>query len=322
MISDASKTEENNSLIGGSNAKPHPFRGMLLMIIAVLFWGGSASLAKILIQTRFDTLIISQTRTTLTFILLFVFFLIIKRDVFKVQMADLWKLAALGVIGVAITNYTYYFTVNESTVATAILVQYTAPVWVVLYSAFILRSEKLDHVTVISLVLALIGCNFAVTGGYWDNVTLKGWAILTGPLSAFTYAFQIVGTKQLLKRYSVWTMLLYMFGFAAIFWLIINNPVQIIARGYNAEDWAILWIFAIVSILIPQTVFAMGLKILKASTAGIIGILEPVFAIVIAFFALGETLGLVQILGALLAVAAIGLLQVHPLIMRRMLKVE
>jgi drug/metabolite transporter (DMT)-like permease len=131
-----------------------------------------------------------------------------------------------------------------------------------------------------------------------------------------------VGTKQLLKRYSVWTMLLYMFGFAALFWLIVNPPTQIIAKNYTAEDWGILWLFAVVSILIPQTVFAMGLKILNASTAGIIGILEPVFAIVIAFFALGETLGFVQFLGALLVVAAVGLLQVHPMIMRRILKVE
>jgi drug/metabolite transporter (DMT)-like permease len=322
MTSDASKIKKNIPGIKGSVSRTHAFRGLIFMIIAVLFWGGSASLAKILIVTRFDTLIISQTRTTLAFILLLLFFLITKRSVFRVQLNDLWKLAVLGIIGVAVTNYTYYFTVKESSVATAILVQYTAPVWVVLYSAFIIKSEKLDRITIVSLVLALVGCDLAVTGGTWNNISLRDWAIITGPLSAFTYAYQVVGTKQLLKRYSVWTMLIYMFGFAALFWLFINPPTQIILKNYTVEDWGILWMFAIVSILIPQTVFAMGLKILNASTAGIIGIMEPVFAIVIAFFALGETLGFVQFLGALLVVAAVGLLQVHPLIMRRILKVE
>jgi len=66
----------------------------------------------------------------------------------------------------------------------------------------------------------------------------------------------------------------------------------------------------------------MGLKLLQASTVGIIGILEPVFAIVIAFFALNETLGGIQIIGAVLVVGAVGLLQAHPLIMRKVLKVE
>jgi drug/metabolite transporter (DMT)-like permease len=322
MTSDESRTDKNISQSRGSNSRIHTIRGLIFMLVAVIFWGGSASLAKILIVTRFDTLIISQTRTTLTFILLLIFFTLTKRSVFRVQTGDLWKLAVLGIIGVAVTNFTYYYTVKESSVATAILVQYTAPVWIVLYSAMIAKSEKLDHIIVISLIIALVGCNFAVTGGTWNNITLKGWAIVTGPLSAFTYAYQVIGTKQLLKRYSVWTLLLYMFGFAAFFWLLINPPTQIMTKNYTIEDWGILWMFAVVSILIPQTVFAMGLKILSASTVGVIGIMEPVFAIIIAYFMLHETLGYVQILGALLVVAAVGLLQVHPVIMRRILKVK
>jgi drug/metabolite transporter (DMT)-like permease len=307
---------------GSSIGRGHPLRGFSFMIAAVFFWGGSASLGKYLIVTRFDTLIIAQTRTTLAFFLLAIFFLIQNRSVFRVRGGDIWKLAVLGVVGVAITNYTYYFTVKESTVATAILVQYKAPVWVVLYSGFIAKTEKVDRITVFSLIIALVGCDLAVTGSSWRTITLKGWAALTGPLSAFTYAYQIVGTKQLLKRYSVWTMLVYMFGFSALFWLFVNPPAQIIAKNYSAGEWSVLWLFAIVSILIPQTAFASGLKMLDASTAGIISIMEPVFAIIIAFFALGETLSAVQSVGALLVVGAVGLLQAHPLILRKVFKVE
>ncbi len=307
---------------GASNRREHALRGFLFMIAAVFFWGGSASLGKYLILTRFDTLVIAQTRTTLAFILLAFFFLIRDRSVFRVRGGDAWKLAVLGIVGVAITNYTYYFTIIESTVATAILVQYTAPAWVVLYSGYIAKTETVDRVMLLSLVLALIGCDLAVTGGSWHNVTLKGWAAVTGPLSAFTYAYQVVGTKQLLKRYSVWTLLVYMFGFSALFWALINPPTQFVAKSYSVDDWTILWLFAVVSILIPQIAFASGLKLLKASTAGIIGILEPVFAIVIAFFSLGEMLGAVQLLGALLVVSAVGLLQAHPLILRKVFKVE
>lgn len=292
------------------------------MILAVFFWGGSASLGKYLITTRFDTLIIAQTRTTLAFVLLLVFFIIADRTVFKVRLSDMWKMAILGVIGVAVTNYTYYFTVKESTVATAILVQYTAPVWVVLYTAFVIKTEKIDRITIISLVLALIGCDFAVTSGSWHNITLRGWAVITGPVSAFTYAYQIVGTKQLLKTYSVWTVLIYLFGFAAVFWMFINPPTRIIEKNYTVSDWEFLWLFAVVSILIPHIAFVYGLKVLNASTVGIIGILEPVFAIVIAYFALGESLGSLQLLGAVLVVGAVGLLQVHPFIARKAFRVQ
>ena len=315
MISDEAKT---NTL----QYSAHKFRGFLLLFLAVLFWGGSAPLGKFLIVTRFDTLIIVQTRTSLAFVLLLIFFLLIDRSVFRIELRDIWKFAMLGVLGVAITNYTYYYTVKEASVATAILVQYTAPMWIVLYSVLFLKEDRLDRVTIVSLVIALVGCYFAVTSGSMQSINLKGWAIITGPMSAFTFAYQVIGTKQLIKRYSIWTLLLYMFGFSAIFWLCVNPPWNVIAKHYNCSDWGILWMFAIVSILIPQIAFASGLKYLDASTAGIISVMEPVIAIVAAFLILGESLSVIQMFGGLMVLLAVGLLQAHPLIMRKMMKVE
>ena len=315
MISDEAKT--NTHQYGA-----HALRGFLLLLLAVLFWGGAAPLGKLLIVTRFDTLIIVQTRTSLAFVLLLLFFLLKDRSVFRIELRDTLKFAMLGIIGVAITNYTYYYTVKEASVATAILVQYTAPVWIMLYSALILKEDRLDSVTIVSLVIALVGCYFAVTSGSMQGINLKGWAIITGPLSAFTFAYQVIGTKQLIKRYSLWTLLLYMFGFSTIFWLCINPPWNVIAKHYNGSDWGILWMFAIVSILIPQMAFASGLKHLDASTAGIISVMEPVVAIVAAFLILGESLNVIQMFGVLIVLLAVGLLQVHPMIMRKMMKRE
>ncbi len=213
------------------------------------------------------------------------------------NLTDLWKFGILGIVGISLTNYTYYFTAKESSVATAILVQYSAPVWVVLYSVFVMKEDKLERVTFISLILALIGCYFAVTAGSMQGINLKGWTIITGPMSAFTFAYQIVATKQLLKRYSIWTILVYMFGFSAIFWLCINSPWDIVANITGTGDWEIFWMFAIISILIPQTAFASGLKLLDASTVGIVSILEPVIAIIAAFLILGESLSVIQMFG-------------------------
>jgi drug/metabolite transporter (DMT)-like permease len=315
MTSDEAKT---NTI----QHRAHALRGFLLLLLAVLFWGGSAPLGKFLIVTRFDTLIIVQTRTSLAFVLLLIFFLLKDRSVFRIELRDTWKFAMLGVIGVAITNYTYYFTVKEASVATAILVQYTAPVWILLYSVLFLKEDRLDRITIVSLVIALVGCYFAVTSGSMQSINLKGWTIITGPLSAFTFAYQVIGTKQLIKRYSIWTLLLYMFGFSAIFWLCVNPPWNVVAKHYNFSDWGILWMFAIVSILIPQMAFASGLKHLDASTAGIISVMEPVIAIVAAFLILGESLSVVQMFGGLMVLLAVGLLQAHPMIMRKMMKIE
>ncbi len=287
-------------------------RGYLFVLIAVFFWGGSASLAKYLFITKYDALIISQTRSSLSFVLFFSYFLLRDRTVFKIDKSDLLKFVFLGFIGIASTNFTYYWTVKESTVAMAILVQYTAPVLVMLYAVGISREESLSAVKLLSLILSLVGCFFAVSGGSISEIKLSGSAIVSGPASAFGFAYMILASKHLLKKYSAWTTLVYAFGFATLFWLMVNPPWAIMAHGYTWSDWGVFWIFALVSILIPHTLFTFGLRLLEASRVSIASTLEPVVAIVVAYLALGERMNGVQILGATGVVAGIILLQVPP----------
>ncbi len=300
-----------------TDRRGHAVRGTALLLLAFFFWGSSAPLAKYLMVARFDVMTIAQARVSLSFVLLCFFFTFFNREIFTIDKKDIWLFVLLGVAGLAVTNYTYYFTVKESTVATAILIQYTAPLWVVLAAVWITKEENLDSIVVIVLIMALLGCYCAVSGGRAAVIQLHGWAWLTGPVSAFTFAFQIIATKRLLKKYSIWTVVLYMFGFASLFWLFINPPWAIASKRYTLDDWAVFWTFAVVSILIPQSAFAAGLKWLKASTAGIIGTMEPVVAITVAYFLLGESLHPIQIAGGILVVAAVTILQIHPLMRKQ-----
>jgi drug/metabolite transporter (DMT)-like permease len=227
-----------------------------------------------------------------------------------VNFKDLFQIALLGIVGIAVTNFTYYFTVKESTVATAILVQYTAPVWVMIYAVFVSKNEEFNFIKLLALVFSMTGCFFAVSGGSLGKINLSGWSAVTGICSAFTYAFMILLSKRLTRTYSVWTMLIYAFGFALLFWLTINPPWVIAARGYSTSEWAILWLFAVVSILIPHSLFVLSLKYLEASTAGIASTMEPVVAIVIAYITLGETLNGIQVIGAIVVIVSLLLLQV------------
>lgn len=290
-----------------------------MIFIAVTFWGGSASLAKYLFASnpKIETLIISQTRSTFSFFLLACYFALMERSVFRIERRDIGKFAVLGVLGIAVTNFAYYFTVQESTVATAILIQYTAPVLVMLYSVAVSREEQIQGIKVLSLILALSGCYLAVSGGPAAEIRLSGWVLVSGIASSVCFAFLLIASKRILRRYSTWTMLVYSFGFAGVFWLFVNPPWKIAAAEYSMSDWGILWLFAIVSILIPHSLFTTSLKTLEASTAGIASTLEPVIAIVIAYFALGEALQGIQMIGAVAVVAAVVLLQIAP---RRFLK--
>ncbi|MEX1140204.1 MAG: EamA family transporter [Bacteroidota bacterium] len=288
-----------------------PASGYFFILVAVLFWGGSASIAKFLFSTHFDTLIITQTRSSISFILIALYFLFKDRTVFRIDKADLPKFAMAGVIGIAVTNFTYYYTVQEATVAAAILLQYTAPVLVMLYAVLVAREEALNGAKIIALVLSLVGCWLAVGGGDWSAIQLRGWTLVSGIASAVCYSFMLLMSKHLLRKYSVWTTLTYAFGFSTLFWIFVNTPWEIAEKGYTIQDWGILFLFAVISILIPHSMFTSGLRLLEASTVGIVTTLEPVVAIVVAYFALGESLNGVQVLGGISVVAGVVLLQVR-----------
>jgi drug/metabolite transporter (DMT)-like permease len=293
---------------------------MVFVILAVSFWGASAALAKYLFLTRYDPLIITQTRSTLSFLLLAGYFVIVDRSVFRIRLRDLHKFATIGIVGIAATNFTYYFTVKESTVATAILVQNVAPVIVMIYAVVVSREEEFTAIKVIALTLALSGCFLAVSGGSWSDIQLSGWAIFTAPASMLTYAFMLIASKQMLRRYSVWTMLVTALGFAAFFWLFVNPPSMVLSKGYDLIDCGIFTGFAIASILVPYIFFASGLKLLEASTTGIITTLEPVVAITVAWIALGESINAVQIGGAVAVICSVLLLQFRRDYLRKLLR--
>lgn len=283
-------------------------RGYLFILGAALFWGISATIAKFLFTQQVDTLILVQMRMTLSCILLFFYFLIFKRRLLVVNAKDVYRFALLGIIGGAGSNFTYYFTIHQTNVATAILLQYLAPLLVLVYAA-ISKEEDLSPAKVAAGIISLGGCYLAVAGKDFALLSLNKLGLLTGLASAFCWGFTNVWLRHLLKRYNVWTCLVYSFIFASLFWIVINPPWKIVAAHYSSEMWGTFIIFAIISILIPHSFNFGGIRYLTASRSIITATSEPIVAIVSAFLILGETLVPLQILGAVLVIVAIAILQ-------------
>ena len=300
MTSDASETDPRRRLLIGT----------LAMVIAVLLWGGSAGLAKLLFQRDYSPLIITQTRSSIAFVLLGAWFAWRDRGTFRIARSDLPRIIALGVVGMALTNFTYYYTVSEASVAAAILIQYTAPALVMVYMVLVRREERGSALKVGALGLAMAGCYLAVKGE-GATLALSGWSVVTGPATAVCYAVMIIGSKRLLARYSQWTVLTYVFGSAAVFWLFIHPPWVIAAEQYSLEDWAVFLAFSILSTLLPYIFFTHSLRRLDATAVGIVGTLEPVLAILAAWLLVGETLTTAQFAGAATILAAVLILQIR-----------
>ena len=281
----------------------------LCILGATLFWGVSATVAKFLFTQHVDTLVLVQMRMTLSCIILLAIFLLFRRDLLYVRLRDLYRFALLGIFGMAGSNFTYYFTIEQTNVATAILLQYMAPLMVLIYAA-VSGDEELQFGKIAAVVVSLGGCFLAVAGKDFSLLHISRLGLISGILSAFCWGFTNVWLRRILKDYTMWTVLIYAFIFASIFWMFFNPPWKIAAVGYTAEQWQTFFLFAVISILIPHLLYFSGVRSLTASRAIITATSEPIIAIATAFIFLHENLMLVQIVGAVLVVVAIAILQI------------
>jgi len=302
-------------------AGPHPLRGYFYIGSAAFLWGISATLGRAAFTGHLlpggaslktiDPLILSQSRTTLSLAVLLPV-LLARRGAsgLRVPGRDLLRFFLLGILGVAASNYLYYLAIQRTNVATAIILQYTAPVWVLLYTVARGAQGRRPSLRRIAAVgLAVVGCALAVgfvgSGGFrMDTV-----GVIAALLAAFSFAFYNVGGHSVLARYDRWKVLLWVLVAASTFWIFVNPPWKIIAAHYGWQQWGFMLAFSLVSVLGPFSCYFAGLQHLEPTRAIVASCLEPVFSIVIAALVLGELLRPMQTVGIVLVLVAIVLIQ-------------
>ena len=299
-------------------AAPHPLRGYFYIGSAALFWGIAATLGRAAFTGRLlrggalrdiDPLILSQSRATLSLAVLLPV-LLIRRGAaaLRVPGRDLLQFFLLGILGVAASNYLYYLAIQRTNVATAIILQYTAPVWVLLYT--VARGARRPSLRRTSAVgLAVLGCALAVGLVGSGGLRMDPVGVTAALLAAFSFAFYNVGGHRVLARYDRWKVLLWVLVATSSFWIFVNPPWKIIAAHYGREQWAFMLVFSLVSVLGPFSCYFAGLQHLEPTRAIVASCLEPLFSIVIAALALGELLRPFQTVGIVLVLVAIVLIQ-------------
>jgi drug/metabolite transporter, DME family len=256
---------------------PHPLRGYFYIGSAALLWGISATLGRAAFTGRLlpggasigtiDPLILSQSRTTLSLLLLLPVMLVGRgASELRVPGRDLMQFFLLGIFGVAVSNYFYYLAIQRTNVATAIILQYTAPVWVLLYMA--VRDARRPSVRRSAAVgVAVFGCALAVGLIGSGGLRMDPIGIPAALLAAFSFAFYNIGGHSVLSRYDRWKVLLWVLLATSTFWIFVNPPWKIIAAHYNLQQWGFMLVFSLVSVLAPFYCYFSGLQYLEPTRA-------------------------------------------------------
>jgi DME family drug/metabolite transporter len=259
-----------------------------------------------------DPLILSQTRTS--FSLLVLLPMLVGRQGWqriKLPRPDLIQCLVLGMLGVAASNYFYYVAIQKTSVAIAIILQYTAPVWVLLY--VVARGQQkpsLQKVAAVGVALAGIALTIGIVGAKTASpLRLDSYGFLAAMLASFSFAFYNVGGHRILARYDRWRVLVWTLISASVFWLFVNPPWRVLAAHYAPAQWGFLFVFSMISVLGSFSLYFLGLQYLEPTRAIIASCLEPVFSILLAAALLGESLRPIQTLGIVLVLSAIVIVQ-------------
>jgi len=174
------------------------------------------------------------------------------------------------------------------------------------------RQQKLSLQKIAAVGVAIVGIALTigiVTPKSLSALRLSSYGFLAALLASFSFAFYNVGGHRILARYDRWRVLVWTLISASVFWLFVNPPWRVVAAHYAPAQWGFLFIFSMVSVLGPFSLYFLGLQHLEPTRAIIASCLEPVFSILLAAALLGEGLRPIQTLGIVLVLSAIVIVQ-------------
>lgn len=304
--------------ISSAPDQKHPWRGYFFIATATLCWGAAAVFGKAIFNgslfsghAAISPMVLTQTRACFT-VLIFgpLLWLRFGRAIFQISRRDLALCALVGTLGVACSNFFYYLAVQKSTVSLAITVQYTAPVWVLLYMVGRGREAATLQKGAAALV-AIVGTALAI-GVFYSDMRYSVMGVGAALLASFSYAFYNIAAQGLVTRHHPFTVMFYVLSSAAAMWMAVNPPWRLVAQHYSSGQWVFLFVFSCLSMLLPYMFYLSGLKYLDPTRAVITSCLEPVFAILFAVLFVHEILRPLQVAGIAAVLVATVMVQIKP----------
>jgi drug/metabolite transporter (DMT)-like permease len=290
-------------------------RGEFLLISASMGFALGGVAAKVLREANMDAFRLTQIRSTGAALILLTFALIKGKDQLQARRDELKDLIIFGVVGVAAVTSFYFFAIKYLFVSVALIIEFTASIWIALYLKFV----KKKHISPIMWVG--IACAFSgliLVSQIWSSSSLSPIGVLAALADAIALSYYFLTADRLTQTRSSLSLMTWGIGVAAIFWTIIlpwwNFPFEYLTKSfslsgnlsnYSAPGWVlILWII-IVGTVIPYLLTVTGIRELSAGTSSVIGMIEPIFAGVIAWILLNEALSGIQLIGCVVVLFGI-----------------
>ncbi|HDP70054.1 MAG TPA: hypothetical protein ENN38_04500 [Actinobacteria bacterium] len=255
--------------------------GHLKICLAAVIWG---SLGIFIRAVDLPVTTIVFFRVTFATVAIFVIILA-RGNLSQLRLRKHRGLMILRGLGLTINWLLFFYALTLTTIANAVLLTYTAPIFIVFLSAIILK-EKVELKTVFSLIVCMAGIVLIVFPGLKIGTGAHLIGMICALGSATTYGLLVIASKYLLGEYMPESLVFYE---SFVTFLVLAPFVLVNFSKPSSLEWLLLAIMGIAHTALAALLYTSGLKQIKAQYAGIFAYLDPLTAIILAFLFLSET---------------------------------
>ena len=291
--------------------------GLVLVVAGAALFVVNAGVSRVVLRAGVSPAELTLTRITGTALVLLAVAVVTRRSALRPPPGRLGALLVVhGLVGVAALQWVYFVALDRLPVGLALLLEYQAPLLVVLWARFV-QGEAVRRRVWAGLGTALLGLAMA-TGIWRGRLDFDGLGLLAGLAAAVCFATYFLVGEHGVARVDPLQVVLWSFGIAAVAmnvvspltgfpWEVLDEHTSLLGRlsGATAPVLLLLLWVTVLGTLAPFALELLALRHLTASTVTIVAMLEPVGVSVLGWVWFRETLGVLATVGCALVVAGI-----------------
>lgn len=292
----------------------HPTLGVIFALTAALLFGLNASTTKVIIQSGMSAEQVVFVRSLFSASIALIWALYSNRSALRITKGQIPQLILLGVVGVGALQWTYSLAVVMLPVGIALLIEYTAVLWVPITMMIFFKEAVKKQIW---LGAALVLGGLAVVGQVW-NSQLNPVGIFWGFAAAASLTFYFISGERVQRNLPTNVTMFYGMTTATLLFLPFANwqsfdfsklNMQLDLSGNLAGNEVPLWLalvwLGVMGSFLPMAFSYLALRHLSATIVGIIATSETILAFFFALLWLGEYITLTQALGGIVVVLGI-----------------
>ncbi len=279
-------------------------RAYIFIILSGFLFATSGIFVRLLSPFGFSSMQMTAMRGGVSALMLTAYAALFDRKLFKTKPREL-GLFLLSGVAMFLCAYFYYASLNHTTIATAVILMYTSPIYVIIFSVMFLK-EKITVLKLLAIISMLVGV--ALVSGIAEGLDFDFFGVLFGLLSGVTYGIYNILTKlQMKRKNSPMTATLYCFIFMGILstsFANVSEMTQIATQSPLIISLLAIGI-GVFTCGLPYLIYTFALREIPAGTASAMGLIDPMAAIVYGVIFFSEPLSLLNLAGIILILGAV-----------------